>query len=194
MDDADVQARPADSRRSAVSSSTSAQKRSLTSPAFNSSFTASRGGYFESRAGSSATGTLAMEPSATAGQHPHGVAVLQQQLGVLADQELDAADDGRAGEVQDANSAGSGRRSQVPGCSNVELGTGTWTGDASGHGLVALLQPRQALLQLLDALLERLDRLGLGVGEASDRPGVREAHADRPARARPRPSSTAAPW
>ena len=57
----------------------------------------------------------------------------------------------------------------------MELGTwnlGLVTLAAGGVSLQPLLQPRQALLQLLDALLERFDRLGLWIGQASDGPGA----------------------
>ena len=48
-------------------------------------------------------GDPAVEATAPAGEHADGVAVLQQQLGVLAHQQLDAADDRRAGEMEDAD-------------------------------------------------------------------------------------------
>ena len=87
--------------------------------------------------------------------------MLQQQLGVLAHQQLDAADDRRAGEMEDTDGAGRHR--------------------ASGHGK-RRAPAAPGALRARGPLLERLDRLGLGIGETVDRPGVREAHGDDPPR------------
>ena len=173
------------SRRRSSSSSTSAPKRSVTSPAFSSSLTARRAGYFGVQGWEQGHGDLAVEAATSAGEDPDGVAVLQEQFGMLAHQQLDTADDGRAGEVEDAD--GTGRPASCErapageGCTGAdESGAGGSDTRLAGTGGVAL-QPRQALFKLQDPVLECLDGLGLGIGQAVDRAGVREADGDDPA-------------